>query len=163
MKQHRLWLVILLASFSLLIGLNTLTASAKTVWSYTTPKALRGTWYGGHSKFKCRKHAFGETVYGDKSQTNYFSISNKIVVGHVHHHAIYGYRDRVYFRDIKPYAHDWGETYTPIVFKYNHHHYKGLDVTGHAPDLIYTRTKLGKIISLSGWHSHKVALVHYGW
>ncbi|MFC6164837.1 hypothetical protein ACFP3T_09175 [Lactiplantibacillus dongliensis] len=163
MKQHRLWLVILLASFSLLISLNTLTASAKTVWSYTTPKALRGTWYDGHYTIKGYKHSIGDLRYGDKSQTNYSSISNKIIVGHAHHHSIYGYRDRVYFRDIKPYAHQMGEIYTPIVFKYNHRHYKGLDVTGHAPDNIWTRTKLGKTISLSGWHSHKVALVHYGW
>lgn len=53
--------------------------------------------------------------------------------------------------------------YVPLVFRYNGHNYKGLDVSGQGPDVIYTRKNFHKTLTLNKYGSyHKVKLVHFG-
>ena len=63
----------------------------------------------------------------------------------------------------KKYGFNFGFQYVPLVFSYHGHNHKGLDVTGHAPDVLYTRIKTHNQLSLNGYmNSHKIKLVHIG-
>lgn len=70
------------------------------------------------------------------------------------------YFDGVYS---KKFGFDFGFQYVPLIFSYHGHNHKGLDVTGHDPDVLYTRIKSKKQLSLNGYlNTHKVKLVHLG-
>ena len=42
----------------------------------------------------------------------------------------------------KKYGFNFGFQYVPLVFSYHGHNHKGVDVTGHAPDVLYTIIKI---------------------
>ena len=60
------------------------------------------------------------------------------------------YRVKLYYDGLY-YGHslDFGCQYVPIIFSYHGHNHKGLDVTGHDADVIYTRKNFHNTLSLT--------------
>ncbi|WP_414950040.1 hypothetical protein [Levilactobacillus brevis] len=121
------------------------------------PKALHGKWYMGKEKVKFTRYY---KMPSDKSYVITQHLVNEYCyVGHKKLKAK-GYFDGIYS---KKDGFDFGFQYVPLVFSYHGHNHKGLDVTGHDPDVLYTRIKTHNRLSLNGYmNSHKVKLVHIG-
>jgi len=121
------------------------------------PKALHGTWYMGKEKVKFT--GYHKTSDGDLRVITQHQVNEYCYFGHKN------LRAKAYFDGIysKKYGFDFGFQYVPIIFSYHGHNHKGLDVTGHDPDVLYTRIKSKKQLSLNGYlDTHKVKLVHLG-
>lgn len=121
------------------------------------PKSLHGTWYMGKEKVKFTGH------YKMPSDESYVITQHLVneycYVGHKNLKAK-AYFDGIYS---KKDGFDFGFQYVPLVFSYHGHNHKGLDVTGHDPDILYTRIKTHNLLSLNGYmNSHKVKLAHFG-
>ena len=126
-------------------------------YGYKVPKALHGKWYNGSYKYVFTgygKFKNGKTLITQHLVKGYCYVNGKAKRVKVYSDGVYFYHEQGF---------DIGEEYVPLIFSYHGHHHKGLDVTGHSTDFLYTRVKTKKHLSLSGYGStKKVKLVHFG-
>lgn len=124
---------------------------------FKVPKQLLGYWYTGSNKFKFT--GYKKSKDGKKVITRHSVNDNDYYVGNKRFKVKAYYDGFEYYK----YGFDFGYEYVPLIFSYNGHKHKGLDVTGHGPDLLYTRVKTKDWLSLNGLGGDKkVKLVHFG-
>jgi hypothetical protein len=124
-------------------------------YGYKVPKSLHGIWYCGSQKAlftgRYKKYKAGKMVITRHLVKGYCYVNGK-------QNRVKLYCDALYYHSIQP-----GCQYVPLIFRYHGHNYKGLDVSGHEADVIYSRKNFHKTLSLNKYGSnHKVKLVHFG-
>lgn len=141
-----------------------ISVNASNVLGYTVPKALRGKWYYGNRVTRWTTHTCDKTVYGKKYPTGKMVITRHPVI-----RDWFGLRTPSYYDGLivsgKNGGFDFGFLYTPVVFKYKGHNHKGLDVTGHDPDILDTKKNFHKHLALYNhvYGNTQVKLMHTGW
>lgn len=158
------WIKGLIVGLSMCVGLVvfglTSTAHANygtnVTYGYKVPKSLHGIWYFGSQKAlftgQYKKYKTGKMVITRHLVKGYCYVNGK-------QNRVKLYRDEFYYNhSVQP-----GFQYVPLIFRYQGHNYKGLDVSGQGPDVIYTRNNFHKTL-LFNKHgiNHKVKLVHFG-
>lgn len=134
---------------------------------YMVPRALRGKWYYRGKLYHADTHHFYVNhYYYDKKTKGRVMISHQLVKMFwgisAHTYKARGYYDGAMFSN-KLGGWDFGEMYTPVIFCYKGHNHKGIDITGHAPDLLLTRKPTHNNLSFDGYYATKVKLVKIGW
>ncbi len=128
----------------------------KLTYGYKVPKALHGKWYFGKQKAvftgEYKKYKTGKMV-----------ITRHLVKGTCYvngkHCHVKLYKDGFY----GDHSLDFGFQYVPLTFSYHGSNYKGLDVSGHGADVVYTRKNFHNILTLNKYGNYdKVKLIHFG-